>query len=489
MPRWEMISTLLEGTESMRCAKEKYLPRYDNESVRNYQNRLDRATLLNMTEQTLDTLAGKPFREEMQLGDDVPTAIVDLAEDIDKQGTNLQAFCLAWFRDAWAKGFSHVLVDHDIAPSLVDEQGAPVLRTLADDRTDDLRPYWVHIRPECVIAAYGEMVAGREVLSHVRILEQTVERNGWGEAVRTRVRVLEPGLWQLWMPVDKEMKEWVVESEGATDLDFVPLVTFYAGKRVALMDAKPPLLDLAYLNVAHWQSTSDQRNVLTVARFPILAASGLSADQKVTIGPNNFLTTENADGKWYYVEHTGAAIKSGQVDLQSLEDQMASYGAEYLRKKPGDETATAAALDSAEATSYLESTVKGFKDCVELAMQYTADWLKLGEDEGGSVEIKMESEIQDADAPELDTLNKARVAKDISRVAYLQELKRRGILSEDYDIEDDQDILDNEAKDAMDMFAQGQGTGIVPAVPGAPPVPGDPAVPPKKKPDPKAAVE
>jgi hypothetical protein len=34
-----------------------------------------------------------------------------------------------------------------------------------------------------------------------------------------------------------------------------------------------PLRDLAYLNVKHWQSQSDQDTILHVARVPILAIS------------------------------------------------------------------------------------------------------------------------------------------------------------------------------------------------------------------------
>ena len=69
-----------------------------------------------------------------------------------------------------------------------------------------------------------------------------------------------------------------------------------------------PLLDLAWLNIAHWQSSSDQRHVLTVARFPMLAGSGVPENTNVVVGPDRMLTTPNADGKFYYVEHTGAAI-------------------------------------------------------------------------------------------------------------------------------------------------------------------------------------
>lgn len=458
-PLWKMIDALLGGTTTMRAAGKEYLPQYDNETNANYESRLERAVLLNMTEQTLDTLAGKPFREQIVLGEDVDADFEELSEDIDMQGTNLQSFCRAWFREGWAKGFSHVLVDHPTPEEKVDAAGVAVARTLADDRAEGMRPYWVHIKPECLIAAYAMMVNGKEVLTHVRIKETTVERVGWEEVEIERVRVLEPGIWQVWKLVDEKKDEWAIESEGTTTLDFIPLVTFYAGKRVGLMDAKPPLIDLAHLNVEHWQSKSDQRNVLTVSRFPILAAAGVPAEQKVTIGPNNFLTTEDVQGKWYYVEHTGAAIAAGQTDLEALEDQMATYGAEYMRKQPGDETATGRALDSAESSSYLASTVHDFQDCVELAMKYTANW--LGKDDGGSVQVDSDVDLGEADAAELDTLNKARAQRDISRKTYLGELQKRGILADDFDEEQDAEFLEEEAKNTMgDMFGGGNGTGL-----------------------------
>ncbi len=457
-PRWRMMDVLMGGTETMRAAGEEFLPQHDNETNKNYQFRLQRATLLNMTEQTLDTLAGKPFRKAIILEEDVPAQIAELTEDIDMQGNNLQVFSRAWFREAWAKGFSHVLVEHPTPEAKMSATGEARTRTLADDRAEGLRPYWVHVKPECLIAAYSTVLFGKEVLTHVRILEKTIERNDWEEVELTRIRVLEPGMWQVWAPNEKG-DEWHIESEGLTSLDYIPLITFYTGKRSGLMECKPPLTDLAHLNVAHWQSGSDQRNVLTVSRFPILAASGVPADQKVTIGPNNFLTTEAADGKWYYVEHTGAAIAAGQVDLEALEDQMSTYGAEYMRKKPGDETATGRALDAAEASSYLAATARNFQDCLEQALQFTANWLGL--ESGGSLRVNTDVDIAEADATELDILQKARAQKDISRKTFLDELQKRGVLSDDFNQEEDLAFIEEEGQNTLgDMFSQGLGTGV-----------------------------
>lgn len=465
-PKWRLADTLLGGTDALRASGESYLPRHDKETLKNYQNRLARAVLVNVYEDTLDSLSGKPFVEDMVVGEDVPEAVKALLDDVDLQGTALHPFCRAWFREGWAKAFAHVLVDHPIGEAKIDGSGRQRPRTLADDRVDGLRPYWVMVRPENVLAAYAEVVAGRERLVHVRILETTVERVGWEERCVERVKVLEPGTWSLYR-YSEGSKEWELEGSGDTGLPYIPLFTFYAGKRVGLHEAKPPLHDLAHLNIAHWQSDSDQRNVLTVARFPILAASGFE-DEPVTgpdgvtkasvdIGPNTYLTTSDPQGKWYYVEHTGAAIDAGRKELEALELRMATYGSEFLKKRPGGETATGRTLDAAEATSYLAATVGDFKDCVEQALQATADWLNA--EAGGSVEVKGDFTETGAEQAELDFLMKMRANRDISRVALVTEAKRRDILPDDYDMEADAELLVEEGAQGMgDMFQGGQGT-------------------------------
>ncbi len=461
-PRWILIDRLLGGTEAMRAAGREHMPQHEHETDKNYLERLEATSLVNAVEDTLDTLTGRPFSEDMVLGDDMPQDIKDMMEDVDLQGTAIQPFCRNWFREGWAKGLSHVLTDFPLKKTVLDELGNARPRTLADDRAEGLRPYWVQIRPENVLAAYAEVVNGKERLIHVRILETSVERDGWSETIVERIKVLEPGTWEMWK-YNPQNKKWELEENGVTGLGHIPFRTFYSAKRVGLMECKPPLTDLAHLNVTHWQSSSDQRNILTVARFPILAASGLAADAKITIGPKNFLTTEDPQGKWYYVEHAGAAIEAGAKDLETLENQMSSYGSEFLRAKPGTETATARALDSAESTSYLAATVQTFKDVVEEALQDIADWVNA--ETGGSVEIKGEFTEEEANQAELDTLNKARDRRDISRPAYLEELKRRKILCDDYDAEEDKALIDEEAADGLggDMFNKGNGTVTPPA--------------------------
>ncbi len=430
---WDMIETLLSGTTAMREASDTYLPQHEQESVVNYEERLGRCTLFNMTELTLGTWVGKPFSDPVKLNEDVPKEIVNIADDIDLQGNSLTVISRDWFRESLAKSFSHILID---MPVLTDEDREG--RTLADDIKDNRRPYWMLIKPENLIFAASQTINGQEVLTHVRILETNVEQVGFAEEVIERIRVLEPGLFQIWekqfLNTRSKKFKWVIIEQGETGLDEIPLVTFYAD-RSGLMEGKPPLEDLAHLNIRHWQSTSDQINILTVSRFPMLAVSG-ATDQTgdtMVIGPKQLLGTKDANGRFYYVEHSGKAITAGREDLADLEEQMASYGAEFLKRKSGSQTATGRALDSSEAMSPLQDMVIRFTESMGDALNITAKWLNI-EGGGGTVDIATDFSISGQDDAELKILFAARKNGDISRIDFLNELKVRAILSDDFDV-------------------------------------------------------
>lgn len=469
-PKWAMIEHLLGGTEAMRAAGSMYLPQHAEESDQDYRERLETATLFNMTELTLNSLVGRPFSDPVKLKDDVPESIRKLEKDIDLQGNSISTFAREWFREGVAKALSHVLIEHP-RTKMLDADGKPIKRTRRDDLRDNNRPYWVHIKPENVIFMQTEVVGGVERLTHVRIYECFYERVGFAQQEVKQIRVLEPGTFTVYRAVeDKRRKKkvrWDIVDGGETGLDFVPMVTFYA-ERKGVGEGKPPMEDLAYLNVRHWQSTADQNNILTVIRFPMLAVAG-ATDQTgdiMKIGPRQLLGTRQENGRFYYVEHSGKAVEAGERDLAALEEQMASYGAEFLKKRPGNPSATARALDSAEATSPLQDMTNRFIGAMNAALDVTAAW--LGEKDGGTVDIPTDfgpDEISDVD---MRTLSEARRNRDLSRKAYLLELKRRGALSDDFNPEADLKLLTSETV-VESPFATGQNVGKKPGAKGAPP--------------------
>lgn len=454
-PKWKLIQTLLNGTAAMREASTDYLPQHDNEPTDGYLERLACTTLYNVTELTLNALVGRPFSDAVRTND-VPPEVAALLPNIDLQGGDLHNFCRKWMSEAIAKGFAHCLID---MPSISDEERAT--RTLLDDAKQNMRPFWKLISPENVIAAYTEVVNGVERYTHVRILECEIERQQFLEVEQQYICVLEPGLWWRYKRVeDPTTKDitWPLYDSGTTPLDFIPLVTAYAA-RDGVCSAKPPLEDLAYMNVAHWQSTSDQRNILTVSRFPMLAVAGaheLGSDT-MTIGPRQLLGTRDPSGRFYYVEHSGKAIEAGERDLAILEDTMANYGAEFLKKKkvasrnPQDRI-----YDVTEETSGLQDIVKTFSASANLALAYTAVFTKSalvnGLPFGGTVVINDDFTVQDSNANDLQHLAQARVNGDISLETYLETLKRLNTLDPTLDVTEEiarieKENTENDARD------------------------------------------
>lgn len=433
LPAWELVLALLGGTEAMRAAGRKYLPQYEREEGKAYEERLKRTVLFNYFAKALSNLASKPFAKPVRLGEAAPAELHALVEDVDKLGSDVTAWARPVFKDGLAKGLTHFLVDF---PAVDTE----VVRTLEDERRAGLRPYFVHVPAESLIAAYAEVVDGEERLTHVRIRETEVRREGFEEKVVERIRVLEPDAWVLYER--SGTRKWAEVGGGPNKLGFIPLVTWYAGPREGFMRARPPLEDLAYLNLAHWQSGSDQRNVLTVARFPLLAASGLADASGVEVGPRKLLVTEQAQGKFYYVEHSGAAIAAGRQDLEDLKDEMAALGVELLVRKSGSATATEKSINTAHSHSELQAMAEAFADALELAFHYAAQWLGLEVEDGAlKVEVHTDFGLAQGDAQGLDVLFKARAAREISRAAFLAELKRRGVLAADFDADMDAELL------------------------------------------------
>lgn len=456
---WDRTETLLGGTAAMRAAGKQYLPMHPEESRGNYEERLGVNVLFNATEITLDHFVGRPFSDPVRLNTDVPDTIVEHSANMDLQGNDITAFCREWFREGISKGFAHVLID---MPAM---NGDLENRSLEDDVKEGRRPFWQLIKPENLISAAADItvdpVTGElsEHYTHARIREVAVVRNGFAQEIKERIRVIEPGVFFLWekRKTRRKKDEWVLIDSGTTGTETVPIVTYYSHRGGFLM-SKPPLEDLTFLNIRHWQSMSDQINILTVTRFPMLAVAGATeqSGSVMAIGPRQLLSTKDPNGRFYYVEHNGNDMDAGWKELENLEESMEAYGATFLKKDPGNETATGRALDSAEAISPLQDMTQRFMLSVNNALDVHVGW--LGGDDGGTVTITTDFGPEEVTGEDAEILLALRKGRDISRKAFIKEAQRRGTIVEDYDEEADFKQLQLEDKDLKPLQPQVPGT-------------------------------
>jgi hypothetical protein len=422
-----LVSHLLGGTPVMREAGEDFLPRHAMESDASYERRLETAVLANYFGITLEALVGLPFSQGVALQDDVPKTIIDQSEDIDLQGNHLNVFARRWFRSGLAKGVAWALIEH---PPKKEIEGRA--RTLADDIQEGMRPFWVLIQPENVLMVRMERIGGIQKVTHFRFRETVLKQTGFVEEEVNRIHVREPGRFEVFEEtVDRGKVIWKSIERGDISLQGeVPVVPFYAGEPSAVAEIKPPLLDLAYLNVLHWQSYSDQNNILSVCRFPMLAASGVeTVDDTIEVGPNTVLATESPDAKYYFVEHTGQAVEAGRKSLVDLEDKMAQWGADWLSRGPDYQSATGKVIDHTQKLSQLQSIIMLFQDAMERALKFHAMWIK--EKQGGSVLMRSDMGPRGYESAELMLLFTLYRAGLISAERMIAELQRRNAIDPD----------------------------------------------------------
>ena len=443
---WPMVDALVGGTGAMRTAGKAFLPKFPAEDDQSYKDRLACATLFPAFSRTAEVLAAKPMSKAIDL-DGFPAELEPLLESIDGEGSTLHAYASTLLLACLQYGLVGVLVDCPPAPDV---------RTKADEDAAGIRPYLNTYAAKSIL---GWRQDG-EYLTQLRLLENVTEPDGdFGEKQIEQVRVLTPGAWQIWRLVKGAdgREVWMVHDEGVTSLDVIPFVWFY-GVRQGFGIGKPPLLDLAYLNVEHWQSASDQQTILHTARVPILFFKGLEETDQVSVGASAFIraTSKEADGK--YIEHSGAAIDAGRQSILDIEERMRMTGAELLVQYSVSVTATQSIGESEASKSILQRICENFEESLEEAIELMGRWVGLNFD--AEVELFKDFGAKSLSDQSTVALIQAESAGIVSKQTVFESLKRRDLIPQETTWEDESKRIS--AAQALDQNAAQPPTKIPP---------------------------
>lgn len=427
--------TLCEGTEAMRAAGTTYLPKHPAESQEAWECRKNQAVLLPAYRDAEDLACALIFRKPVTAGEGVPEEAKPWLDDIDRTGLNVTQFAEDVMRDA-LKGVSFIVVDYPrVSPGL----------TRAQEQAIGARPYFIHVKAEQVLGWRTQQVAGQTVLTQFRYRETATEVDGaFGEKTAERIRVLELGMVQVYVKVEGK-DDWILDTEasGMVTMPKVAVVPVYTGRR-GFMEGVPPLLDLAWKNVEHWQSASDQRNILHVARVPILKLIGAD-DGDVIVGPQNVLKLPmGGDAGWIEMQ-SGESVKAGRQDLEDLKEEMQRQAGRILDKQ-GDKTAREAGIESTQSMSRVQAWAHGLNAAMNAAWALCGEW--IGQDLGKLV-VNTDVDTARPDAPYLTEIRNATAAGLLSKETYLRILQDAEVLPEGFDMEQELDRLEKEAPDLL----------------------------------------
>lgn len=471
---WPLIDALGRGTKGMREKKEEFLPREQGEELRAYEARLDRTYLFNAFGATVDNVVGKPFSEAVTIAPEaegMPEMLAEIHEDVDLGGRDLTEFASDVFRGGVSHGIHYVLVD-------MPRMGGGL--SLQDERDVGVRPFFIDVPAEDLLGFKSTRLGnGEEVLTQVRIRERQVEATGqFTEDEVEYVRVINaPGFGFLPVPEDSEISPiplsdpedpsspllgtwelWRRDNDGEFKLftfgthDYpgpgLPITPFYS-ERVAFMEAEPPLRDLAEQNLKHWQTSSDQSNILHFVRLAFLMIKGVTKQEAkggIVFSANRAYLTTNTDADGKYIEHSGRGIEAGRQDLLDTEEKMVVLGmTPFMRQQGGQRTRVGDEAVTGRTTTQIQAWIRNLVATLTRAYEIAATWAGAELPPDFKIDVFDDFGMSQTTELSITALLSMRAQKQITHERFLMEAKRLGFLGDDLDIEEELRRLDLES--------------------------------------------
>ena len=426
-PHWVLIEALLGGTYEMREKHRKYLPQEPREIDESYDARLSRSVCAPLYARLEKMLAGMLTRKPVRLND-VPDPIREDLFDIDLLGNDINIFTFEAAKKLIRYGHVGCLVD---APR--EGQGG--------------RPYWVTYSPRDIIGWRTEKKEGREELVQLRLSEKVVEPDGlYGEREVEQIRLLTPGGYEIHRK-EKDKTDWIIHEEGTTSLDVIPFATAYSN-RVGLLESRPPMEDIAELNLKHYQVSSDLSNMLHISAVPMLSFFGFpQSAEEVSAGPGAAICFP-AEGRAEYIEPGGKSFDAQYQQIEQIEKQINELGlASVLGQKLVGEAAEAKRIERSQGDSTMMLIAQQMQDLIDNCLGFHASYLGI---ESGSCYVNRDFLAGRLDPQEIGSLLQLYTAGTISKETLLTQLSEGEVLGDEFDIEEEL-----EATEAAGMIEMG----------------------------------
>jgi hypothetical protein len=438
MPNWSVMAAVTNGTNYLRDMSETYLPQEPREDDEAYQTRVDRSVLSPYTSRLIETAAGAILRKPIHIEGD--PYWLELAQNIDGLGSNINEYARRALVSSLTYGHSAILVDYPAATEA---------RNLAEERAMGRRPYFVHVDAPQIWGWRKE--PGTNRLLQVRIHDYDVRPlNEFGEEQVEEMRVIYPGRYDLYT-LGQELVEFT--ATGGYSLDEIPLVPIYSNRR-GLLVSQPPLLDIANINITHYQRQADLIHALHIAAMPTLVLEGWDdTTGSATMGVNYAIAMQPGN-KAYYVQADATSFDAQMAELESLASQMSTLGVTKLfGQKFVAESAEAKRIDQAQSNSVLSIISQELESALNQAFAFAAQYVGM---EPPEITIDRDFDYYRLIGQDVSVLAQLNQMGKISDAMLLEVLRRGEVLPDNINIEDE---LEASTTNALALPEAAENTG------------------------------
>lgn len=417
LPKYKKIRDCIDGEDAVKAQKSLYLPIPETcddqqQNLERYGKYVARAVFYNVVNRTSEGLVGQVFQKKIAF--DVPEQFEFLQNDVDGAGTTLEQQAKRVTQELVTIGRGGLLVDSPIV-----EPGQVVTRANIEDGS--IRPKILFYTSESIINWRTKSVGGKTFLSMVTFFESTeVDDDGFEIKHEPRWREYrideETGLLkiQLWKRKDRDKNAQAgqagqgddYEEDGGpifpTDkdgnfLDFIPFIPLGVLNNDIGVD-KPPMEDLANLNLAHFRDSADyqQSSFLCGQATPVF--KGLPQEW-VDTNMSNGITLGSANAVALPVGADAMLLQASPNSqpfeaMGQKEDQMKALGAKLIEPGTVQRTATEAEIEETSEASILSSAAKNISAGYEKAVMYCDSFIGDGVIDDDEIKVQLNSEFQ-----------------------------------------------------------------------------------------------
>ncbi len=435
---WRMCQDLSDGEEAIKAGGVKYLPKLGGQTSEQYQSFKNRGEFFNAFGRTSQGLTGSVFRKDPVV--EIPNKIESYQDTITDTGQGLFDLSTEITQLIIEKGRGGLLVDKGLK--------------------GESNPYISVCSPEKIINWNSAYVEGKEVLQRV-VLRDVIfvpdpkDEYETKEVEQIRVFKLVEGkcIAEIYLRGEKD-EDYVLQNEAVPlviqgkVIDFIPFV-FLGSEKNSTEINKPPLIDLAWINLSHWKKSVDMAHGLHYAALPTPCAAGFDKKQKFEIGPQKVWVGPEGATSWY-LEFSGEGLQKVSEALDRNERMMAVLGARLIEKtRDRVETAETARIRQAGETSSLVRIVKTISQGIEESLRLVARWESLPEDDI-SFNLNTDFVSIQLDAQQITALMQALQGGGISQDTFIYQMSEGEILPPDTTIEDEKELIEASGMNEFD---------------------------------------
>lgn len=416
------------------------LPGWDGPTLALIRNT---AYFLPMVARTVETFGGLVFMKAPSRT--MPEGLKTYLEDVTQTGQEMDRFAEQGLDAVMLTGSLCVVVDYPASDARV---------TRAQAEQMGLRPVLQMYDGRSILSARTMRVGAAQKLSHVRLTEMVevpAEGDPFTMEYVEQVRVLEIVDGRYQQTVWREGKDgWEVIETIIPRMNGQPLTeipAFFSNTRDGEpLPVRPPLTDLADINIAHLNNSAQMEWALAWLGAPVLFGAGIELEPGETIqmGSSQAIMAPDPSAKLEIIQADASKFSGLKVALDDKRRDAAALGARMLMETPRAQIAAETArIERAGETSVVGAMANAVSECLTKALRFMAAWAGVN----GEIIYWLNTDLLPTgmDPQRLDALMRAWMQGGISKRELFNQLQAGEIVDPAKTYEEHEDEIAEEA--------------------------------------------